>query len=145
MPTTLSSARPAASPRTGNLRAAAAIAIVVAIAAALFAITTSILTGPERVDFAVENPTSYTLEAEVRDAAGGPVHKLGPISSGSTREFAGVIDRGETWLFTFSYGGVIAGEVTIERSELESEPVSVPASAEEVLRESDLAPPPASG
>lgn len=143
MPTAPSLARPSARSRATNLRAAAAIAVAVAATVALLAATSSILAGPERVDFAVENPTSYPLLLEVRKAAGGSVYKLGPISQGGTREFTGVIDQGDTWLFTYTYGGVLAAEVSVERSELESGPVSVPDSAERVLRESDLPPPPA--
>ncbi len=141
MPTAPTMSRPSARPRPR--RAGLAVAVVAAVAAivVLFAITSSLLTGPERIDVTIENPTAYTLDVKVRGGDDGPVHELGPIGSGSTRAFAGVIDQGETWVFEFGYGGVLAGELTVEKSQVEAGPLIVPESAEAVLDEADLPPP----
>lgn len=135
MPTAPSLYRPSARPRSRRVGPVVAIvaAIVAAIAAtlALFAITSSMLAGPERVDMVIEN---HVLSVRVSGADGGSGHTLGPISSGSTREFSGVLDQGDTWLFKVSYGGVQAGELVVERSELMAAPVAVaPAVATAVL------------
>lgn len=142
MPTAPTMSRPAAHQRPR--RAGLAVAVVAAIATVilLFAITSSLLTGPDRVDVTIENPTAYTLDVEVRSGDGGTVHELGPIGSSSTRLFTGVIDQGDSWAFEFSYGGVPAGEVVVDRSEVEAGPVVVPDGAEAALDEADLPPPP---
>lgn len=142
MPTAPPLSRPSARPRSRGAGLAVAVIAAVATVLALLVMTSSLLTGPDRVDLAVENPTPYELEVQVRGADGGSVHQLGPIASGSTREFTGVIDQGDTWLFEFSYGGVLAAELTVERSGIEAGTVVVPDSAEEVLDDSDLPPPP---
>lgn len=142
MPTAPSLYRPSARPRSRRVRTAIATIAAIAAIFALFAITSSRLAGPDRVDMVIENPTAYVLSVRVSGADGGSSQPLGPISSGSTREFSGVLDQGETWLFEFSYGGVQAGELVLERSEVIAAPVVVPAGTERVLEQAGLSPPP---
>ncbi len=96
MPTAPTMARPSA--RQRPRRAGFAVAVVAAVAAiiVLFAIMSSLLAGPERIDVTIENPTDYTLDVKVRGGDDGPVHELGPVGSGATRSFVGVIDQGDT-------------------------------------------------
>lgn len=142
MPTAPPLSRPSARPRSRQVRSAVLIVVAIAVAIALFTITSSMLTGPDRVDLTIENPTAYPLSVEVRGAEDGSVLLVGTVSSERTDEFAGVIDQGEMWWFTFSYGGVVAAEVTVSQSALETGPVVVPDSAGEVLAQADVSPPP---
>ena len=142
MPTAPPLSRPSARPRSRQVRSAALIVAAVAVAIALLAITSSMLTGPDRVDLTIENPTAYHLSVDVRGAEDGSVLGVGTVSAESTGEFPRVIDQGEMWWFEFSYGGVVAAEVTVSRSALEAGSVVVPDSAGEVLRQAGLSPPP---
>lgn len=142
MPTAPPLSRPTARPRNRQVRSVALIVAAIAATIALLAITSSMLTGPDRVDLTIENPTAYHLSVEVRGAEDGSVHRLGTVSSESTRDLTGVIDQGEMWWFEFSYGGVIAAELTVSQSTLEAGPVVVPDSAGEVLAQAGLSPPP---
>lgn len=142
MPTAPPLTRPSARPGTNRVRVAVAVIAGLAAAIALFFVTSSMLAGPERVDLTIENPTAFPLRAEVSDASGGSVQGLGPISSESTRDFAGVLDQGETWVFTFSYGDVVAAEITVDRARVQSGPISIPDTADQTLRDAGLPPQP---
>ena len=140
MPTAPSIARP--SPRARQrpapllTGAAAALAIVAMLAAA-----TSVLEGPSRLDVVVENPTVYEINVRAEPIDGGSGFDLGPVASESSRTIVGVIDTGDRWRLEFSYGGIVAAELVLDRTQLDA-PVNVPSSAEEVLGEAGLPPSP---
>ena len=128
----------------GARRARTSIAIIagaVIVVASLLA-TTSLLTGPERMDVVVQNPTAYDVNVRVEPAQGGTGLGLGAVPAGTTRTFSGVVDQGDLWRFEFRYAGIVAGDMTVAADDVAAAAVVVPSSAERVLREADVLTPP---
>lgn len=141
MPTAPSVTRP--SPRVRNRRVPLLVAVIAAGALATVAMLLfvgSVLDEPSRVDLVMENPTVYEMNVRVEPADGGSGQELGTIGAESSQTFAGVIDQGDRWQLEFTYAGILAAELVVDRTELDAGPVVVPSSAEEVLREAGLPP-----
>lgn len=133
------------SPRSRNRRIPALAAGVAAAAiatAVILLIASSVLDEPHQVDLVVENPTVYEMNVRAEPADGGADLNLGSVGRESSRTFSKVNDQGERWQLEFSYGGIVAAELIVDRAELDADPVVVPSSAEEVLREAGLRPSP---
>lgn len=122
--------------RAPSIRASvlATAALVVGIALALW-IGTRLLQGPHFVErVRIVNETDYDVNANV-SGADRRVLGLGYVESGTGTTVQSVIDQGDTWIFTFSYGGTRAAQVSVSQSELERGDwmVEVPAGAQERL------------
>ena len=91
----------------------AALAVITLVFAAAFDSPRSF------VDVDVVNPTKYHLELDVRRAAAGPPSwlVLGGVGRESTRRFERVLDQGDRWIVRFTYGGFVAGELSLSRAE----------------------------
>jgi len=114
----------------GRFVQADAVAIVIAIASVLL-IGVLFMGGPARVDhLTITNPTDYDLSIQLASDANGASLPFAVIGQRSTREFHGVLDQGDNWLFRFRAQGQDGGDVTISRSELASAgwQLTVPAS-----------------
>lgn len=92
----------------------------------------------------VENESGYPLQIEVSDAEGETWLPVGVVPPDSEKIFRRVGDRGETWVFRFSYGGTEAGRLRLNRQELVEADwhVVVPEGVGEELQEQGAGPPP---
>jgi hypothetical protein len=90
----------------------------------------------------VVNPTVFHVEVEVGsiEDAGGLV--LGAVAREQTQSFADVLDQGRRWVFRFSSGGQLGGQVVLSRDEMEKSGwrVTVPPEVSERLRANGLLP-----
>lgn len=95
-------------------------------------------------EIVVANPTGYPLSVEVTGQADSAWLLLGTAQPGRDHRFQEVLDQGEVWVFRFGYGGRMAGELTVPRSELEESGwrVEVPLTVESTLLEEGAPPPP---
>lgn len=140
MPTAPALTRP---PSRARPRGALVSLVVIGLALYLVALLTTasvLLADPARVDLTVENTTGYELNVRVRSSVDDNVLGLGPIGPRSTKDYMSVIDQGETWVFEYSYGGVVAATPTVSRSDLEAGTVQVPGSVEAELRSAGFEP-----
>jgi hypothetical protein len=96
--------------------------VAVALLAILGAVPLSrMLELPAMVDgVTVENPTDYDLAVEVDGTDGDGRLILGTARRGGTMRAEEVLDRGAVWTFRFTGQGYTAGELRIERGELEA-------------------------
>jgi len=90
----------------------------------------------------VTNPSVYQVHVEVTDAKRAGWLDLGVVERGSTTTLEDTIDQGRQWVFRFSYGGVQAGEVVLDRAELTANgwKLTIPPEVTERLREAGMAP-----
>jgi hypothetical protein len=91
----------------------------------------------------IVNPTVFQVEVDVRsararDTTGDGWMALGGIRRESRRTLDEILDQGERWTFRFSYGGVVAGEVTLGRAQIET--VTIPGEVAARLAEAGFAP-----
>lgn len=133
--------RPRSSARPSVL-AGLAVMAVVAIGGVL-AVSRLGLDEPSFVrELTVVNPLVYKIDIEVK----GPDHTgwtdLGTIRRETTKTIEEVVDQGSHWVFRFSYGGEVGGEMTTDRSGLEATGwrITVPADVGERLRQAGLKP-----
>ncbi len=101
------------------------------------------LEGPSFVDEVnVVNGTVYRFNVAVAGPDDDGVVELGALGRDDQNRFQAVLDQGDVWVFSFSYGGVDGGEVSVTRDELEAAgwTLDVPAAAEERLRQSGVTP-----
>lgn len=117
----------------------AAVAVAVAVAVEL----APILAVPAHVaKLRIGNPTVYQLNVEVTDAREGGWLDLGTIGRERNRVLEEVTDQGRRWVFRFSYGGVDAGRLDVERSDLAKAgwSLDIPIEVGDRLRAAGLAP-----
>lgn len=132
--------RPPRAPSQLPITIAALVAFVV-----LLVQVSTVLTLPDRVDqLTVHNETEYDLNIDLRSAPGASRLRLAPVSRGSSRTLRSVIDPGSTFVFEFSYGGVDAAPITLNRATLEENgwEVVIPGEIATPLRAAELSPPP---
>jgi hypothetical protein len=104
----------------GRYVRADAVAIVIAIASVLL-IGVVLMDGPARVDhITITNPSDYELSIQLASDANGASLPFAVIGQHSTREFHGVLDQGDSWLFRFRAQGQDGGDVVMSRSQLAS-------------------------
>ena len=92
---------------------------------------------PRRVDsITLSNPTAYQLHVSV-GTPGGDVTPIATLSPGQTREVRDVVDVGDVWVLHIKGQGRVAGDVTINRVDLEAHrwSLDLPSSLETSLRE----------
>lgn len=68
----------------------------------------------------VSNPTVYQMNVQVTGDPSSGWMDLGGVGRERTKTIEEVADQGERWVFRFSYGGVDAGQLVVERSALET-------------------------
>ena len=85
----------------------------------------------------INNNTGYDLDVQLSGPDGEGWLPAGIVEAGSERTSEQVVDQGEVWTFRFLHWGDNVGELSISRSELESNgwQVAVPLEVEERLRE----------
>ena len=117
---------------------------VVAAAAVAVAVAFAFLRPPPTIDaISVTNPTDYDIALEVRGAEGGWM-PMATAHRHSTTSAVEVIDQGDTWTFRLRSQGQPAGELHLQRDDLEAAgwAVEIPASTEQTLAEAGAQPPP---
>lgn len=84
------------------------------------ALALGVACGPgDQIDrLVVENESGYPLQMEVSDAEGETWLPVGVVPPDAEKIVRRVADRGETWVFRFSYGGTEAGRLRLSRREL---------------------------
>jgi hypothetical protein len=107
--------------------------LAVAVAAAAFQVNTW-LAPPAHVSVTFVNDTAYDVH----------VDGIGWAMAGDRTSYDEVLDRGGSWSFELDYAGVDAGTVELTRSQIADDQweVTIPASAEKVLRDRGLTPQP---
>lgn len=109
--------------RPAHLRRRTNIAAVVAAAALLLVLVGAgfLVRTPATVDQVVlRNRTSFDLNVDVRSASSPERVLLGVAQPNSSTVVSSIPDEGDTWIFTFSRGGVVAGVERVGRSMLSS-------------------------
>jgi hypothetical protein len=137
--TTATIARPRATSRRSVL---AAIALVAGISA-FIGLGTIALRSPAVVDeVRIVNDTSYDIHVGVSGSDGRSLG-LGNVPLKDLLTVRSVLDQGDTWIFTFSYAGEQAAEVSLTSDELERAgwTIAVPAEAEDRLETAGFLPP----
>lgn len=121
--------------RIGALILAAAIGV-----AALIAVTRLVQPDVSYVRLTIENPLPYQVNVEVTGAARDGWLDLATVDRGRTSVVEEVRDQGHVWVFRFSYGGVQAGELVMQRDQLVNDgwKITVPAAVADRLREAGL-------
>jgi hypothetical protein len=117
---------------------------VVAAAAIAAGVALAFLRPPATVDaISVTNATDYDIAIDVRGAEGGWM-PLSTAHRNSTTSAVEVIDQGDTWTFRLRAQGRPAGELHLQRDDLEAAgwAVEIPASTEQTLAEAGAQPPP---
>lgn len=127
--------------RSAPLIGAATVLIGFAALGVLFAVTR--LGVGETISYrrlTVENPSPYAISVDVTGAERDGWLNLGSVPREGRRTVQEVADQGQKWIFRFSYGGVDAGEVTVNRDQLAKNgwSVTVPPEVAERLREAGL-------
>jgi hypothetical protein len=117
--------------------------LVVAVAGTLW-LAVPRLEAPSTVDLTVENDLPYHVDIQARRPGEEAAVLLGTSEAGTTRSFHQVLDRGGTWIFTFSYGGLETGTIEMERDQLQDAAwtMVVPDSVGEELNRAGFEPPP---
>lgn len=103
--------------RRGSVAGAAVLACAVALM--LMIAVAQITTLPSGVDLEVVNPHPYHLNVAVSDARGAGWLSVGTVRRNRAAAYQEVIDQGVTWRFRFTYAGVEAGEVIVNRGTLQ--------------------------
>jgi hypothetical protein len=130
--------------RAPSIRASvlATAALIVGIALVLW-IGTRLLQGPHFVEqVRIVNETDYDVNANV-SGTDRRVLGLGYVEAGADTTVRSVIDQGDTWIFTFSFGGTRAAKISVSEAELERADwtVEVPTEVEERLDRAGYEPP----
>jgi hypothetical protein len=88
----------------------------------------------------VENSTPYVINVEVTAAGDDTWLDVGSFRREGRRTVEELADQGARWAFRFSYGGVVAGQVSVTRGQLASDgwTLSVPAAVADRLRAEGL-------
>ena len=119
--------------------------LLVAVVAGIVAVATvaSALRAPRTIDrLTIANPTSYGIAVSMRAGPADGRFLLGFVWDHDEGSVADVADLGDTWIFEFSYAGVDAGELRLDRSALQDTGwrVDVPASVAQRLSALGLQP-----
>ncbi len=88
----------------------------------------------------VDNQTTYNINVQVSGANRDGWLDIGSFGRQTRRDVEEVADQGRVWVFRFSYGGVDAGEVVVDREQLVKDGwrITVPTEAGQRLREAGL-------
>ena len=96
--------------------------IPIAIVLALIAIVLArpvLEPGPFVSRVTVANSSEYAFDVDIAGADASGWTLLGTIAERGDTSVADVFDQGSTWTFRFVTQGVVAGELTVSRAELE--------------------------
>ncbi|MDQ4097772.1 MAG: hypothetical protein M3144_07900 [Actinomycetota bacterium] len=93
------------------LCAAVAVGVVAEVAPAL-------RYPPHLARLTVANPSVYHVNVEVTDSRRRSWLDLGTAGRERSKTVEELADQGPRWVFRFSYGGIPAGEVVVDRSDL---------------------------
>jgi hypothetical protein len=115
----LRSAHRAWPPQAWWPRALALVALAVAVALGAAWVEPTPATVPAVV---VDNPGGRSVNVVVRaaDRRDAPTLALGQVGAGGRGVFHDVLDLGDEWMVMLSYGPVSAGELRVDRGELEA-------------------------
>jgi hypothetical protein len=96
------------------------------------------------VEITVVNGTAYDLDVEVSSADRNGWLPIAIVGAGSTDVSQGVLDQGATWIFRFRHWGDPVGEISLTRTDLQTNGwrVEVPESISEHIQELGRPPPP---
>jgi hypothetical protein len=100
--------------------------------------------GPDFVDrVTIANRTAFDVDVNVAGADGSRLD-LTYVTAGETKAVRDVIDKGDVWIFHFSYGRTDAGTLRLDRTRLTQSGwrVEIPAAVEDRLDEAGHEPPP---
>lgn len=97
-------------------------AAAVAAGAALVALTSAWFdAAPSTVPaVVVDNPGGRNVTIAVRSADDASTLVLGQVPAGGRAVFHEVLDQGDDWMVMLGYGSVSAGEVRVDREQLEA-------------------------
>lgn len=98
---------------------------------------------PSFVDqLTVENPLAYKVNIAVKRPVGGGWSDLGTVRRETSKTIEQVVDQGPRWLFRFTYGGELGGEMTVDRSQLRADGwrVAIPPDVGDRLRQAGSRP-----
>jgi hypothetical protein len=126
----------------------ALIVVAALLAAGLIKLGSAAIATPKFVPrVTVVNETPYGVDVDVRNSDHGGVVLLGRALPEQQTAKHEVYDGGDRWIFEFSRGGVVAGELEMSRADLDHTGwrVAVPASVEQRLADAGQPPYPAEG
>jgi len=89
------------------------VAVVASVCVAFVAGLLMIAAEPDRVDqLAITNPSEYQIRVSVGNST------LTDVEAQTRRQYQGVFDQGQRWVFTFASQSIEAGTIEIDRSAL---------------------------
>jgi hypothetical protein len=119
------------------------VGVGVAALVGVFLLVASLTSEPARVDrLTVVNPTAYGVNVSVRSGTDDGRFLLGWAWGNDQMTIPDAADQGDTWIFTFSYAGVDAGEQEMTRAALEHDGwrLEIPSDVAERLAAAGLQP-----
>ena len=117
---------------------------VVAAAVVAAGVAFAFLRPPATVDnISITNPTGYDIAVQARGTEGGWI-PMSTAHRNRTTTVADVIDQGRVWTFRLTAQGQSAGELHIQRDELEAAgcAIEIPTTTDETLNDAGVNPPP---
>jgi hypothetical protein len=124
-------------------RPSVALLFIAAIAAAIVIAAEVAPASPRFVRaVTISNPSPFLVETQVARPDRTGWLALGAVDPGRRQAFGEVFDLGETWVFRFSYAGVVGAEFTERRSALAAGDwrIDVPADAVATFQAAGLHP-----
>ncbi|HEV3402359.1 MAG TPA: hypothetical protein VG078_11110 [Acidimicrobiales bacterium] len=129
---------------SSSLRQLGGLAIVVALAIPLMVVFARVMSEEPLFvsELTVTNPLVYKINVEVKAPGREGWSLLGTIPRETTKTLEQIVDQGPQWLFRFSYGGEVGGEIAISRTELRAKDwrVTVPLEVGDRLRQAGVQP-----
>ncbi len=113
------------------------IVVMVVVCVAIGLVVTDVTRQPSAVpSLTVVNPHPLQLTLDVSGKKGDGWLRIGTAESEASQVFVDVIDQGSEWIFRVSHAGVVGGEFSTTRAQLQRERwrVTVPDSAVRGLR-----------
>lgn len=146
MPPTAAPARPMMAVPNRKL---SDVVLAVLLAAPLLAAALVLSREPRHVgSVTIRNPAEYRLNVSLANERGDRALPLGAVDRGTYLTVDEVLDRGDSWIFHFSYGGQPAGVLQLTRDQLAAADwtVTVPDNVGATLEAAGLdpSPPPSS-
>ena len=121
------------------------VVLALLLAVPLLAVALVLAREPSHVSsVTIRNPAEYRLNVGLADEHGARALPLGAVDRGTYLTVDDVLEQGDTWVFTFSYGGVRATELRLSRDDLAATDwtVVVPDNAGGALEAAGLEPSP---
>jgi hypothetical protein len=118
------------------------IALIV-VGALLCALMIYAVRAPKLVSrVSVDNPSAIDVNVSVRPSADGAQLLLATVPPGGQADNRDVLDQGDTWVFSFSSGGVEGGTLRVSRAKLASDDwrVEIPGSVVDRLKTKPFVP-----